>query len=98
MYLDGSGGQFNPFTVSLGLFGLTATAGKQFIRCISFGILLQTLSNDYYPGVGVYARSLMLNIAGNKIVSRIRRRLFSSILSQESAYFDQIKTGDLISR
>lgn len=41
--LDGSGGQFNPFTVSLGLFGLTATAGKQFILCISFGILLQTL-------------------------------------------------------
>mmetsp|Transcript_25758 Transcript_25758/g.29899 ORF Transcript_25758/g.29899 Transcript_25758/m.29899 type:complete len:678 (+) Transcript_25758:74-2107(+) len=72
---DGSGGQFNPYTVSLGLFGLTATAG-----------------------LGVYARSLMLNIAGNRIVSRIRRRLFSSILCQESAFFDKTKTGDLISR
>jgi len=67
--------QFSPFTIALGLFGLTGTAG-----------------------LGVYARSLMLNIAGNRIVSRIRRRLFSSILTQESAFFDQTKTGDLISR
>ena len=68
-------GEFSPFTIALGLFGLTGTAG-----------------------LGVYARSLMLNIAGNRIVSRIRRRLFSSILTQESAFFDQTKTGDLISR
>lgn len=71
----GSGDQFSPFTVALGLFGLTGTAG-----------------------LGVYARSLMLNIAGNRIVSRIRRRLFASILSQEIAFFDQTKSGDLISR
>jgi len=70
-----SSDQFSPFTIALGLFGLTGTAG-----------------------LGVYARSLMLNIAGNRIVSRIRRRLFSSILTQESAFFDQTKTGDLISR
>ena len=69
------GGEFNPFTIALGLFGLTGTAG-----------------------LGVYARSLMLNIAGNRIVSRIRRQLFASIISQESAYFDEAKSGDLISR
>ena len=46
----------------------------------------------------------MLNIAGNRIVSRIRRQLFASILSQECAYFDEnstkssSKSGDLISR
>ena len=49
-------------------------------------------------GLGVYARSLMLNIAGNRIVSRMRRQLFASILSQESAFFDQTKSGDMISR
>mmetsp|Transcript_4747 Transcript_4747/g.9311 ORF Transcript_4747/g.9311 Transcript_4747/m.9311 type:complete len:693 (+) Transcript_4747:206-2284(+) len=49
-------------------------------------------------GLGVYARSLMLNMAGNRIVSRIRQRLFSSILSQESAFFDKTKSGDMISR
>jgi ATP-binding cassette subfamily B protein len=49
-------------------------------------------------GLGVYARSRMLNVAGNRIVSRIRRRLFASILSQDSAFFDVNKSGDLISR
>jgi len=49
-------------------------------------------------GIGVYARSLMLNIAGNRIVSRMRRQLFGSILSQEAAFFDKTKSGDLISR
>lgn len=70
-----SGGYNSPFTIALGLFGLTGTAG-----------------------LGVYARSLMLNIAGNKIVSRVRRQLFASIVSQESAFFDKTKPGDLISR
>ncbi len=71
----GGGDGTSPFTIALGLFGLTGTAG-----------------------LGVYARSLMLNIAGNKIVSRIRRQLFASIISQESAFFDKTKSGDLISR
>lgn len=66
---------FNPFQVSLGLFGLTCTAG-----------------------IGVGLRQYWLNIAGNRIVCRIRRQLFASVLSQESAFFDQNKSGDLISR
>jgi len=61
--------------VSLGLFGLTCTAG-----------------------IGVGLRQYWLNIAGNRLVSRMRRQLFASILSQESAFFDQNKSGDLISR
>jgi ABC-type multidrug transport system fused ATPase/permease subunit len=49
-------------------------------------------------GLGVYARSLMLNIAGNRIVSRMRRQLFRSIIAQEAAFFDCTKSGELISR
>ncbi|KAL3810192.1 hypothetical protein ACHAXA_001613 [Cyclostephanos tholiformis] len=49
-------------------------------------------------GLGVYARSLMLNVAGNRIVGRIRRQLYASILSQDGAFFDANKSGDLISR
>ncbi len=66
---------FNPFTISLGLFALTCTAG-----------------------VGVGLRTAMLNIAGNRIVCRIRQQLFTSIISQESAFFDQHRSGDLLSR
>lgn len=68
-------GNFDPYKVSLGLFGLTGTAG-----------------------VFVYARGVMLNIAGNRIVSRMRRGLYGSILSQEAAFLDSSKRGDLISR
>lgn len=69
------GESFSPFTVALGLFTLTGTAG-----------------------IGVYARSMMLNIAGNRIVSRMRRMLFGSVLAQEAAFFDLTKSGDLLSR
>ncbi|KAL3784448.1 hypothetical protein HJC23_002492 [Cyclotella cryptica] len=71
----GASSDFSPFSISLGLFGLTCTAG-----------------------IGVALRTTMLNIAGNRIVCRIRRNLFASILSQESAFFDAHKSGDLISR
>jgi ATP-binding cassette subfamily B protein len=70
-----SASDLDPFQVSLGLFGLTCTAG-----------------------IGVGLRQYWLNIAGNRLVSRMRRQLFASILSQESAFFDQNKSGDLISR
>lgn len=49
-------------------------------------------------GLGVYARSLMLNMAGNRIVSRMKRMLFGSILAQDAAFFDVTKSGDLLSR
>ena len=70
-----SASDFNPYQVSLGLFGLTCTAG-----------------------LGVGLRQYWLNIAGNRIVRRMRRQFFASIISQESAFFDQNKSGDLISR
>ena len=70
-----SSSDFNPFQVSLGLFGLTCTAG-----------------------LGVGLRQYWLNIAGNRVVCRIRRQLVASILSQEGAFFDNNKSGDLISR
>eukprot|EP00551_Chaetoceros_affinis_P005274 CAMPEP_0203684226 /NCGR_PEP_ID=MMETSP0090-20130426/47926_1 /ASSEMBLY_ACC=CAM_ASM_001088 /TAXON_ID=426623 /ORGANISM="Chaetoceros affinis, Strain CCMP159" /LENGTH=706 /DNA_ID=CAMNT_0050553393 /DNA_START=130 /DNA_END=2250 /DNA_ORIENTATION=+ len=76
--LEASGqgtGTVSPYSVALGLFGLTGISG-----------------------LGFYARSLMLNIAGNRIVSRMRRQLFASIVSQDAAFFDRARSGDLISR
>jgi ATP-binding cassette subfamily B protein len=49
-------------------------------------------------GAGVFARSLMLTKAGKRIVARMRRQLFASVLAQEVSFFDKINTGDLISR
>jgi ABC-type multidrug transport system fused ATPase/permease subunit len=49
-------------------------------------------------GAGVFARSLMLTKAGNRIVARMRRQLLASALAQELSFFDKMNTGDLISR
>ena len=49
-------------------------------------------------GLGVYVRSLLLAQAGNRVVARLKQRLFASILQQESAFLDKQTTGDLMSR
>ena len=49
-------------------------------------------------GAGVYLRSLWLARAGNRIVARLKQRLFASVLLQESAFLDEQTTGDLLSR
>lgn len=43
-------------------------------------------------------RYYFFTIAGEKTVMRLRKNLFDKILSQDMFYFDQQKTGDLISR
>ena len=49
-------------------------------------------------GAGVYLRSLWLARAGNRIVARLKQKLFASVLLQESAFLDEQTTGDLLSR
>lgn len=49
-------------------------------------------------GVGVYARTLWLQQAGNTMVARLKHCLYQSILRQEVAYLDKMKTGDLMTR
>lgn len=75
--------------------GDTVSGASQFSP---FTTALGLFSLTGIAGLGVYARSYMLNIAGNRIISRIRRRLFTSSIAQDSAFFDQMKSGDLISR
>lgn len=35
---------------------------------------------------------------GQKVIKRLRDRLFSAILRQETAFFDKTRTGELINR
>jgi len=48
--------------------------------------------------VAFYYRSLLFNVLGQRIVTRLRRRLFSSLIEQPIAFFDTHRVGDLISR
>ncbi len=45
-----------------------------------------------------FFRSSVMGVAGERVVSRLRLRLFGSIISQEPAFFDTTKTGELVSR
>ena len=46
-------------------------------------------------GVG---RAYIVSLSGERIVSRLRIQLFSKILSQDIAFFDRTRTGELVSR
>lgn len=49
-------------------------------------------------GGGVYLRSLWLARAGNRIVARLKQRLFGSLVQQETSFLEKQTTGDLLSR
>ena len=39
-----------------------------------------------------------ISYLGQKVIKRLRDRLFSAILRQETAFFDKTRTGELINR
>lgn len=49
-------------------------------------------------GVSGYVRSYMFNLSGYLIVKRLRCEVFQAIILQDVEFFDETKTGDLLSR
>jgi ATP-binding cassette subfamily B protein len=49
-------------------------------------------------GVAVGLRALLFSVAGERVVTRLRQRLYRSILAQEIGFFDRHRTGELTSR
>jgi ATP-binding cassette subfamily B protein len=49
-------------------------------------------------GVSIAARFVLFNYAGERVVARLRERLYRRILDQEIAFFDARRTGELTSR
>jgi len=45
-----------------------------------------------------WLRGAIMSIAGERVVARLRVRLFKAILAQEIGYFDKNKSGSLVSR
>ena len=48
--------------------------------------------------VGGFVRASLMGIVGERVVARVRSQLYASILSQEIAFFDTHKSGELVSR
>ena len=40
----------------------------------------------------------MLHFSGQNIVQKLRERVYNSVLKQEIAFFDKMKSGDLVTR
>ncbi len=49
-------------------------------------------------GIAVALRYSLFSRAGERVVARLRRELFTSLMKQEIAFFDAQKTGELVNR
>ncbi len=49
-------------------------------------------------GVFTAARSYLFTVAGERVVTRLRTELYRSLVSQEVAFFDERRTGELTNR
>jgi ABC transporter fused permease/ATP-binding protein len=48
-------------------------------------------------GVSIAARFVLFGVAGERVVKRLRERLYGKVLEQEIGFFDQRRTGELTS-
>src|SRR5512141_1738210 len=73
-----------------------ALAGRDAARVTRVAFLLGGLA--VVQGVAVAGRVVLFSLAGERGVRRVREHLFRSLVSQEVAFFDEARTGDLVSR
>ena len=73
-----------------------AIAGKDPARLVRVALLLGALA--VVQGLAVAGRAILFSLAGERGVRRVRERLFASLVSQEVAFFDAARTGELVSR
>jgi ATP-binding cassette subfamily B protein len=73
-----------------------AIAGRDASAVTRVALLLGALA--VVQGLAVAGRHLLFSLAGERGVRRVRERLYGSLLSQEIAFFDASRTGELVSR
>ena len=73
-----------------------AVAGRDRAELSRVALLLAGLA--VLQGLAVAGRAILFSLAGERGVRRVREHLFRSLLSQEVAFFDESRTGDLVSR
>jgi ABC transporter fused permease/ATP-binding protein len=73
-----------------------AIAGKDPAQVTRIALLLAGLAA--LQGAAIAGRHLLFSLAGERGVRRVRERLYASLLSQEVAFFDAARTGELVSR
>lgn len=49
-------------------------------------------------GIAIALRSYLFTVAGERIVAKLRQRLYGNVISQEIGFFDRTRTGELLNR
>lgn len=70
-------------------------AHKQEILQVSAILLFMSL---FIGGMFAMLRGWLYNLAGERVVTRLRKRLFNHLMQQEIAFFDTTKSGELVNR
>ncbi|KAK3587257.1 hypothetical protein CHS0354_034401 [Potamilus streckersoni] len=92
---------------------LLVSSGSQMVAPLFFGMVVDVAQKSMdelnrtvlilfviYLGGAFFSmiRSWLFNLAGQRVVARLRKQLFSSIIKQEVAFFDTNRTGELCNR
>ena len=76
-----------------------ATSGKELLFGLSPPVFYASLASVMVLGACAnYGRIIILRIVGERIVARLRSRLFKRTFIQNAEFFDANRVGDLISR
>ena len=90
------------FMVDESFKGLLSTAADETMKQQAFHTLnlitLGLIGVFLVQGAAIALRYSLFSVVGEKVVARLRGDLFKSLMSQEVAFFDSQKTGDLTSR
>ncbi|XP_060080419.1 uncharacterized protein LOC132559811 [Ylistrum balloti] len=99
--------------LGLASFGLLFSSASQMVAPLFFGKVVDAaqhsiseLTRTVLIMLGIYLvgnffamiRAWLFTLAGMRLVARLRKRLFNSIIQQEVAFFDVNRTGELCNR
>ena len=83
-----------PWVVGQLVDGVTGTDGEQVLNQMT----LLLVAVFVVAGFATAARSYLFTVSGERVVARLRRDLYRAVISQEVAFFDQRRTGELTNR
>nr|XP_032812059.1 ABC transporter B family member 1-like isoform X1 [Petromyzon marinus] len=99
--------------VVLGMIALLGSSGTQMVSPVFFGKVIDAARNSMnelneaifilfgiYVGGALcsFVRSYLFTFAGQRMVARLRTRLFEAVMAQEVAFFDENRTGEITNR
>ncbi|KAF2397972.1 ABC multidrug transporter Mdr2 [Trichodelitschia bisporula] len=88
-----------PFSIGKILDAATSSEGKETLFGLTPGTFYLSLGGILTVGAAAnYGRIIILRIVGERIVTRLRSRLYKRTFIQNAEFFDANRVGDLISR